>query len=50
MCPAWMPDIMSLAQAVIQKFCSQSCFTVLKNAKSEKGDISAKYLQKIAKS
>ena len=44
-----MPDIMILAQVVLQLFCSQGYFTI-QDPKSEKGDHAAKYLQNFAKS
>ena len=50
MYPNCMPDIMILAQAVLQIFCWQGCFTMYKMPKSEKGDNSANYLQNFAKS
>ena len=43
-----MPDIIILAQAVLQIFCSQSCFTI-HMPKSEKGDNSVKYVQNLPK-
>ena len=43
-----MPDVI-LAQAVVQLFSTQSCFTICNMPKSEKGDNSAKYLQNFAK-
>ena len=55
-----MPDVMTLAQAVLQIFCSQGCFTTQndkqkaallhKMTKLEKGDNSVKYLENFAKS
>ena len=39
-----MPNIMTLAQAVLQIFCSQCCLSTQNNM-SEKGDNSVKYLQ-----
>ena len=42
-----MPGIMILAQAGIQIFCSQGCFTTIMT-KSEKGDNSVKYLENFA--
>ena len=48
MCPNCMPDIMILAQGVLQIFCSQGCFSK-QNEKSEKGDNSVTYLQNFAK-
>ena len=49
MCPNCIPDIMILAEAVLQIFCSQGFFTTY-NDKVGKGDNSVKYLQKFAKS
>ena len=44
MFPNSMPDIVILAQAVLQMFCWQGCFTI-QNAESEKEDNSATYLR-----
>ena len=46
--PNNMPDIMILAQAVLQILCWQDCFAT-QMPKSKKGDNSAKYLQNLAK-
>ena len=55
MYPDSIPDIIIQAQAVLKLFCWQDCFTIqnallYKNAKLEKGDYSAKYLQNFVKS
>ena len=50
MYPNCMPDIMILAQVVLQIFCSQGCFST-QNDKVGKGrDNSVKYLENFAKS
>ena len=48
---SYMPGIMSLAQAVLQIFCWQGCFTI-QNAKSEKGNnqIFTEFYEKLIRS